>query len=900
MKFSWAALVFLGFGLLSSCSVGDGSEVGPKLPKAATSSLTGLVLDQDGKPIAGVVVSIKSSNSKTLTRRNGRFRLDDPPRGSRVLRLVGKNATADAADRFGIWEQGLDVAEGHRGISLPIVLPDLDSGTGASITLGVQTSATSIDDSSSSGAILTIASGTTVSRTGSSGSQKVDLVKAAANAFPLPLPAGNGALLSGKGVWIYPVDLSFSSGGGLSMDNDLGLAAGARADLYRLAPGAKEWVLAGAGTVASGGTRIVLDSALLPGGGLYTFVKDVAQTAVVTGRILDAAGKPLRGAVLVAPGGRSGISDANGSVQLSSLPRVNGAGAPITADFVLVGGLGLEPVRSSFSKALASSTVSIGDKTLDAEEVGRVRILTAFRGRALTTGFLELGIRGQALARSYPIPGASFLDLDDLASQDLGGWIRWVEGDRFFQGLAFGIPNPDLNHLDLRTLVVETNLREAEFVGRMQARVLDEDSGAPIRDATVQGRVDKNTGDKGTTDGTGYLLVGGEQNGIATAAVKTQTTSGESVEAAMSLDMVNNNKVQFPVKTASESALGAYDSFLVLQGSLTGSAGAAKTRKLLVRARERKGDYLDRILGGTNLAGDLPRWLDPAVSGGTTYKIGVPQIQARVTAVEGSTASSVFTPERLGILLDLKGTAGEALSKDIALSILVDQSLTLVAPQGLDAGFSASDLRYELGASFGEALVLSLLPESGGVTKSGSDFLIPVPKREGDLAGSQYVLSLHASTSSSGQSSEQRLLLEGGARIEGKDFLPVPSFQSPSHGATLSKVTPVDVNWSQVAGADFLLLTIDSVSGSDRRHWKVFLPGTATHFQFQTLVPGAPSLLVSGRTYNLSLEAWRLGSGVAFGKDDSYQRLLGNLFSLRPGDRGGEAMSRKTIQFTLP
>ena len=900
MKFPWAATFLLVLDLLSSCSVGNGSEVGPKLPKAATSTLSGLVLDEDGKPISGVLVSIKSSGKSALTRRNGRFRLDDPSRGNQILRLVGTNATADAGDRFGIWEQGLRVIEGRQAVTLPIVLPDLDSGTGAILSLGVQTATTSIDDSSSSGAILTISTGTTISREGFSGSQKVDLAKAVSNAFPVPLPASSGALLSGKGVWIYPVDLSFSSGVGLSMDNDLGLSQGERADLYRLAPGAKEWVLAGAGTVASGGTRIVLDSALLPGGGLYTFVKDVAKSALVSGRIVDSSGAPLEGAVLVGPGGRSGISDANGIVQIGSLPRVDGGGSPLSADFVLVGGLGLEPVRVKFSVALTGDTVSLGDRSLDAKKVGRVRILTAFRGRVLTTGFLELGIRGQALASAHPIPSTSFLDLDDLGTEDLGAWIRWVKGDRFFQGVAFGIPDPHLTSLDLRSLVSETELRQAEFVGRMQARVVDQDSGAPIRDATVQGRMDQNTGDKGTTDGTGYLLVGGEQNGIATASVKTQTSSGKTVEAAMSLVKVNNNIVQFPLLTAGETALGAYDPFLVFQGSLTGSVGSGKTRKLLVRTRERRGDFWDRLLGGISLAGDLPRWTDPAVSGGTSYKLGIPPIQARVTAVEGSLSSSVFLPERLGLLDDLKGNPGDTITKDLALSMPVDQSLTLVAPKNLDPSFGASDLRYELGAELDEANALSLLPESGGVSKSGNDYLIPVPKREGSLTGSEFLLSLHASSSGSGKSSEQRLLLKGGDRIEGKDFLPLPMIQSPSHGATLSKVSPVDVRWSQVSGADFLLLTIDSVSGNDRRHWKVFLPASSTSFQFKTLVSGAPSLLVSGRTYSLSLEAWRLGSGVAYQKNDGYQRLLGNLFSLRPGDRGGEAMSRTTIQFTLP
>jgi hypothetical protein len=900
MKFPWVAFFLLVAGFLSSCSVGDGSEVGPKLPRASTSSLTGLVFDQDGKPVAGVVVTIKDSNNKALTRRNGRFRLDDPPRGSRVLKFEGTNATADAGDRFGVWEQGIEIAEGRRGLTLPLVLPDLDLGTSATLNLGVQTSTTAIDDSGSSGGILTIPTGTTVSRSGLSGSQKVDIVKAESNAFPIALPAGSGALLSGKGIWIYPVDLAFTSGVGLSMGNDLGLSAGARADLYRLAPGAKDWTLAGAGTVAAGGSRIVLDSALIPGGGLYVFTKDVAKSALVSGRVLDKSGKPLKGAILVGPGGLNGVSDANGTIQISALPQVNGAGVPLTADFVLVGGLGLEPSRSTFSLALTGATVAIGDRALGAQKVGRVRILTAYRGRALTTGFLQLGIRGQGLTRFYPIPGSSFLDLDDLATEDLGGWIRWVEEDRLFQGLAFGIPDSNLNNLDLRTLVVETELRPAEFFGRMQARALDETSGAPLRDVTIQGRMDVNTGDKGTTDGTGYLLVGGEQNGIATAAVKTSTVSGATVEAAMSLGTMNNNTVQFPLMTARVTPLGAYDPFLVLQGSFTGSGGAGKTRKLLVRARERRGDYWDRILGGNNIAGNLPRWLDPAVSGGTAYKLGIPQIQARLTGVEGSTVSSVFIPERLGLLQDLQGTPGEVLSKDLALSILVDQTLTLVAPQNLDSGFSASDLRYELGASFGEALVLSLLPESGGVKKNGNDFLLSVPKREGVLAGSQFVLSLHASSSGSGQSSEQRLLLNGGERMEGKHFLPLPVIQSPSHGATLSKVTPLDVSWNQVTGADFILLTIDSFSGNDRRHWHVLLPGSQTSFQFQTLVSGAPELLVSGRTYSLSLEAWRFGSGVSFGKDDGYQRLLGNLFSLRPGDRGGEAMSRKTIQFTLP
>jgi hypothetical protein len=131
-------------------------------------------------------------------------------------------------------------------------------------------------------------------------------------------------------------------------------------------------------------------------------------------------------------------------------------------------------------------------------------------------------------------------------------------------------------------------------------------------------------------------------------------------------------------------------------------------------------------------------------------------------------------------------------------------------------------------------------------------------------------------------------------------FLALPSIKTPAPESTTASADVVTVTWNAPVGASFQLIELSSVTGNDTRKWQVMLPGDASTFTFEALVPEAPQILAPGRLWVLKVSAFRVVRGVAFDFADSYARLAGNMFSLRPGDRGIGARSSWQTRFRTP
>ena len=107
----------------STTTPGSGS---PDSDGSAVASLTGRVLSDDGRPLAGVVVD--SAGVSSITRRDGRFELEGLPAGSNEVWVDGRDADG-AGGRLGAFRVGVDVEAGENSLGYPVYLAALDTST---------------------------------------------------------------------------------------------------------------------------------------------------------------------------------------------------------------------------------------------------------------------------------------------------------------------------------------------------------------------------------------------------------------------------------------------------------------------------------------------------------------------------------------------------------------------------------------------------------------------------------------------------------------------------------------------------------------------------------------------------------------------------------------------------
>lgn len=887
-----SASTFVAFSLLVACGAGEGSRIPPFLPSLPNSQLVGIVHDADAKAVVGAIVTV--DGARTTTRTDGRFALPNPPTGSRQLTVDGTNATADGSDTLGKLTVRIDVASGEASLDRPIVLPDTAAGTSQSISLGNQTASTRIDGSAASGAILDIAAGTVVSLGGSSsGTTALNLSHIGRDDLPSPLPASLGVPLATRAIWISPPELTFSAGVTLSFPNDLALPVSASATLVRLDPAGGDWATVGTGTVAAGGARIALDTADLRGGGLYVFATPIPQSASISGRIVDADADPVVGAAIAASGIASTRTDGDGRFTIGPLPTVDGGNTALSLPIVVT-----PPARNR--PTVFRGTVGANDIELDTERVGIVRFLAARRGREVGLARAEFGGQ-QGVARARLSDGVGIGEFASMPLGWVGANISWTEGLDFVRASASGELRSDERNIDLQLLLRLEESRQGEFRGRLLALTIDEEFAAPLGDAVVQGKNDPNTNDQGRSTVRGDLLVPGDRFGEPTASIETQA-GGKTVRSAYTLANVDNNRTEFPLKVARRQPLGAFDDHAVVRGQLTAVDPANVQRRVLVHPRYRENDFWHRALTGQSFAGRLPRRVDPDVVGGTEFRVGLPVGQAFVTATAGTTSGGAYVPREIGARGDLATSAGEVLDRDIDLALEFDQAVTLPGLlSSLDSSLGVSAIRYDCGALRGDGVALDLFKSAAGTSVTGVDLRVPLPPRTGPFAGVTWLVACGASgTKSSATVSQTVYFRTQEATATPGAFLAIPEITSPRPGTTVASASEFEVTWNAPAGTDFYEMQLESTVGNDVRNWNVLLPGDRTSFQFQQLVRDAPKLLEGARTWTLTLRAFRIARGHLFNRSDSYQRLVGNVFSLRAGERGIDARSTWRLTFSTP
>ncbi|MCB9881594.1 MAG: carboxypeptidase regulatory-like domain-containing protein [Planctomycetes bacterium] len=896
-----ALLLAVAATSLTACNRGTGSRVAPYFTDRPRTVLAGSVVDGSSRRIVSATVRLDDAWS-TTTDAYGRFEFGDPPAGIRRLTIDAVHATATGAERYGTTTFTRDVPSGANWNEFPVpfVLPDLTNAPSAEVTIGTATPAIVLDARTSGvGPTLRVAAGTFVERSAqTSGDFRIEVATVSARDLPAPLPdVANGVLLSTRVLHVFPEDMTFAStAASLEFTNELSVPVNERVFALRFDEAGMTWQ--NVGSAISNGTALLPESSFVTRGGRYVFATVVAATTL-EGVLRDLAKRNVSD-VFVDLHGRAARSDRDGRYSIGPLPAVDATGTPLVLTPRIRGGVPWAPVVYERSVVAALGATAAGTLDLAFEPGGTARYFVALRGEA--HGSREVRVGSSAGGGIVDISGPDgFGTVRGLSAGWTNATTAWSDGTNYFRGDAIGEIVPGRAGVDMQILVRREELRQGELRGQFFARVLDARTGAPMRDATVQGNDDPNTQSKGRTNFFGELSLNGERFGVLTASAETTRNDGRAYRSAQSVTKIDNVRVEFPLERFTRIDGPVSRAHGSLEGTIVGTRPSSE-RRMLVQSRLTENDWFTLALGESVGDGDrLPRSIDPDTTGGDAYRLGVPTGSAAATAVEGRLVSGRFVPERIGSRMLRDVRAGVPILENITLDAGFDRSVVVDhVVSGLDARIPQSAFEYKLGAVIADDEVLDVCPWSSGVEIDGDGVRVFVPDGSPLLANRRMLIALRASTESAGVWREQEAFVpDAAASFPG--LLPQPEITAPLPGATTESSSEVTVQWNAMTGVDWFELEIVLVGArAEDRIWRVTLRGDVTEFRFRPLVDTAPVILGPGLEYRLTLRACRLDRGPAFGRSDLYQRIAGNLFTFRGGHRGIGARSTVRQGFRTP
>jgi hypothetical protein len=168
----------------------------------------------------------------------------------------------------------------------------------------------------------------------------------------------------------------------------------------------------------------------------------------------------------------------------------------------------------------------------------------------------------------------------------------------------------------------------------------------------------------------------------------------------------------------------------------------------------------------------------------------------------------------------------------------------------------------------------------------------------GSLAGHEWLVALQASgPGTTGLVTQRALQRIGAGGITPVPLLGAPQVTAPSNGSSV----PADgftVQFTLPSGTSYAVLELRSVLAGDTRSWQAVVPPDQTSFIFPKLPAEAPNPLLAGRTYTLTVSAFRIDTGPLLQSATPYRDLTTFLFSVDAYERGVTAMSSHTISIT--
>jgi len=223
-------------------------------PSAGTAGLHGRVLKIDGKPLAGVTLSV--GQIETTTDATGGFLLSGLAAGHQVLLIDG--STAGPSGQWGIFKEGVDLVDGKTA-ELPNTIWMTPLDTAHTVTIASPTRGeTVVTNPAIPGLELHLAPGTVIRDRHGNVVRRLTLTAIPIARTPIPLPP---FISLPTYFTIQPADATLSKGAHLVYPNWSAQPPGVRLDFWDYTPSAPNggWWIYGQGTVNADATRVVPD-----------------------------------------------------------------------------------------------------------------------------------------------------------------------------------------------------------------------------------------------------------------------------------------------------------------------------------------------------------------------------------------------------------------------------------------------------------------------------------------------------------------------------------------------------------------------------------------------------------------------------------------------------------------
>lgn len=882
-------IVVATLALSSACREGDGSDIGPAFEPLPGPGFKLQVLDDASRGVVGARVLV--GDRVAVTGRNGRADLFVELGGSRLVTIDADAASATGPDRLAsmvVRTQGIG-----GGFDGPVWIPDLAASQALELPGGQLPVALVLDDSASSGAVLTFAAGTNIGS-----AVRVRTGQLQRHHLPGSLAAGT---LVGRGIVVDAdgpgATLAAVPGASLSVPDDCGMPDNAQVRLLRYSAGPGTWEQVSTGVTAGGRATFAV---AVQAGGIYAMAAGPFATGRVTGGVVDLFGAPVAGAFVRVDCVRA-ITDGGGNFLCDGVAAVDGSGAPRQVAVEIVGGNAHLPARVARTAAMAvGATTALGTQELETSLGGNIRMLPLFQGRA--KDLIRVSVSGER----FPTASVGFTGadgkalLEDVPSRQVGTTIGYPLD---VSEVAGAQPQIYFNEGDLwrdwSFFLDDSEWYRGGRTTRMLA--LDALGGGPIRNADATKGSSPGGGYVGQTQGSGIISTDRVTQRY-TMALETASSSG-TVRSAVTFAVADAENLDFPLERTTLAQLGTFDRNGIVRGALgSASTGPSVRHEFRASRRIEAGEWIAATLADQPIRSVMPLKLAP-VAPSFAFAAGVGAPVGNLAVAQVSDAGGVDVLERVGILPGLSVVEGAAIERNVPLGLVADRPFSAPgALQGLDPAIPSAQLVLDLGlllpAGLGCDVVRGI---EGNKTATADDLQLLLPPLSGGAAGANWLCALRGSADVAGSKLDQRSLLvfDASEVAPVTPFLPVPVIDSPLPGDSVP-ASGFTIRYQPPAGALWVEIELRSTAtGSnglpDVCAWRVIARPTSTSYSVIALPAQSVTPLQPGRAYTLTVAAFRADRGILRQLPDPYYQLTRHFLALDLFEAGVTAVSRRTI-----
>lgn len=893
---------------LAGCK-GEGFDIGPRIEKLPDDSFRAFVRDDAGKAVVNARVTLSTDAGRPVwTSRDGLADFFHTPSG-RVIAAFDMNA---ALAEQGDFLAGLTVvfdAVPRDQLLATIHVADVSGSSGLPLVAGALAATATLDDSATSGAVLVIPAGTIVgfgaatNDTLRSGSLRHDHVP------PLRLTDGRAALVT-RGVQLHPASSTFAPGAHLTVPNDIALPANGTAELFELGPADGEWRVIGRGTADATATLITTTAPVVTRAALLAFAVAAPAIATIRGRLLETDGRTVVARARVRAGQVVAESGSDGRFELQAVPVGGADGTSRQATLTFAGGRTRRPAafERSFA-AIGGQALDAGDLTFDLEGVTDLRALAIARGQVQP--FVTVGL------------GSADRGNGDAGVSRADGTIEFPAIDDRFVGFLATTPDPTnvrrVFSLDGRVFVPASrrNLDLLLFYGTEEWTAdnrggavvvpIDDANGARVTGAYVhrqRGGSDEFL-DQTREDNDLRAAISGATEIVASLETNTD---GVRVLSAHSANHVDVRRVELPLLRAQRAPLGAFVPFGVLHGDLRaplqpGSGIPLATLwRVVATGIENADRWLDAALAGRSLAPATPVWLDPAQTGGSLYRGGLPSRGAHVAMTWGDLVLGRHQISALALMTDIAlapGSTTEFIPTGMTALYADTDFRATGALAGFDAAIPGTAVRTDLAYVLADGRAIEVVrTHDGNLTALGEDAVLRLPATFAPPAGGHWLAVIGGTADVGGVILTQRAVFAlDGTTHPRVPQLAVPSIDTPLHAQQVS-ANGFEARFTVPPESLYVTVRLHGESAGEIRDWRAIVPPDLGTFTFRVL-PRGPAILAPGQ-YTLEVTAVRIDDGPVHQQYfPGYQAVASRIFGIGAWERRVDALASRRITIEI-